>query len=120
MVGGRVDPGVQSVVRVMKVMVVDVVGMVGVAVVVRMEAMKAVGRFGAGEAGRAGMRSPPQRVTRGRGTGRPQLDGGPRDRVVGTGCRGRATEKERYSFRERAGSEKQSWQDKRRLSDGVA
>ena len=115
MVRGRVDSGVQSVVRVMKVMVVHVVvGMVGmVGVVVGMEAMKAVGRLRAGEAtGWTGVRSPPQRVTRGRGGGgRPQLDS--RDRLVGARRRRRrrrrcGTEKKRDSFTERIGRAEQS------------
>ena len=134
MVRGRVDSGVQSVVRVMKVMVVHVVvGMVGmVGVVVGMEAMKAVGRLRAGEAtGWTGVRSPPQRVTRGRGGGgRPQLDS--RDRLVGARRRRRrrrrrrcGTEKKRDSFTERIGrAEKsraeQSCQQASRLSDDAA
>ena len=87
-VGGRVDPGVQSVV--MEV----VMGMVGV------EAVKAVGGLRSGEAaGRTGVRSPPQRVGRGRGGGRPQLDAanGLRDRGWGRGA-----EKKRGFFGERA------------------
>ena len=90
-VGGRVDPGVQPVVRVMMEVVM---GMMGV------EAVKAVGGLRSGEAaGRTGVRSPPQRVGRGHGGGRPQLDAanGLRDRGWGRGA-----EKERVFFGERA------------------
>ena len=106
----------QSVVWVMKVMVVHVVvGMVGmVGVVVGMEAMKAVGRLRAGEAGWTGVRSPPQRVTRGRVGGRPQLHS--RDRLVGARrCRRLrcGTERKKDSFTERIGRAEKSRQQSR-------
>ena len=125
MVRGRVNSGVQSVVWVRKVMVVDMVGMVGMVRMLVVKVVKAVSRLRPGEAG-SGMRSPPQRVTRGRSGGRrPQLDSSPRSRdrrLIGIGRRRRrcGTEKKRDSFGELA---EQSWQDQRRssrLSDDVA
>ena len=89
-VGGRVDPGVQPVVRVMMMEVGMGMG--------RVEAVKAVGGLRSGEAaGRTGVRSPPQRVGRGRGGGRPQLDAaGLRHRLR----RSRGAEKNRGFFGE--------------------